>query len=73
MDRYKHVVNVTYSPAVASDDPSFQQESAQGKAAAQVSPSSKKATAYHVMLEGLPLFASYSRRSHRHLKVLLIQ
>ncbi|KAG0569993.1 hypothetical protein M758_6G126000 [Ceratodon purpureus] len=49
--RYKHVVNVSYSPAVDSDAPSFQQESAQGKAAAQVSPSSKKAAAYHDMLE----------------------
>lgn len=51
MDGYKHVVNVTYSPAVDSDAPSFQQESAQGKAAAQISPSSKKAAAYHDMLE----------------------
>lgn len=50
---YTHVVNVTFSPAVSSDAPSFQQESAEGKAAAQVSPSSKKAYAYHDMLEGM--------------------
>lgn len=70
LDGYKHVVNVTYSPAVNSDAPSFQQESAQGKAAAQVSPSSKKAAAYHDMLEGLPLFALCSKHSHWHLNVL---
>jgi hypothetical protein len=70
MDGYKHVVNVTYSPAVDSDAPSFQQESAQGKAAAQISPSSKKAAAYHDMLEGLPLFASCSKYSPWHLKLL---
>ncbi|XP_024381193.1 lipid droplet phospholipase 1 isoform X2 [Physcomitrium patens] len=51
MDGYKHVVNVAYYPAVNSDAPSFQQESAQGKAAAQASPSSKKADAYHDTLE----------------------
>ncbi|XP_024386133.1 putative lipase C4A8.10 [Physcomitrium patens] len=51
MDGYKHVVNVEYCPAVASDAPAFQQESAQGKAAAQVSPDSKKAAAYHNRLE----------------------
>lgn len=55
---------------MSSDAPSFQQESAQGKAAAQVSPSSKKAAAYHDMLEGLLLSASCSKNSHWHLNVL---
>jgi len=56
MHGYKHVVNVAFCPAVDSDAPSFQSESARGKAAAQVSPSSKKAAAYHVRLEGMPVF-----------------
>jgi len=57
MHGYKHVVNVAFCPAVDSDAPSFQQESARGKAAAQVSPSSKKAATYHIRLEGIPVFA----------------
>ena len=55
LDGYKHVVNVVYCPAVDSGTPTFQQETARAKAAAQVSPSSKKAAMYHDMLEGMVL------------------
>lgn len=64
MDGYKHVVNVAYYPAVNSDAPSFQQESAQGKAAAQASPSSKKADAYHDTLEGFVPLSDSSKHYH---------
>lgn len=58
MDGYKHVVNVVYCPAVDSGTPTFQQETARAKAAAQVSPSSKKAAMYHDMLEGMVLLVT---------------
>jgi hypothetical protein len=52
LNGYKHIVNVMYCPAVDSKLPSFEQETARAKAAAQVAPSSKKAASYHDILEG---------------------
>ncbi|KAH9563219.1 hypothetical protein CY35_05G113700 [Sphagnum magellanicum] len=51
LNGYKHIVNVVYCPAVESKLPSFEQETARAKAAAQVAPSSKKAASYHDILE----------------------
>jgi len=56
---YTYVVSDTFSPAVNSDAPCFQKESAEGKAAAQASPSSKKADAYHDKLEGMRFFCLF--------------
>lgn len=72
MHGYKHVVNVEFCPAVLdSDGPSFEPgESARGKAAAQDSPSSTKAAAYHEMLEGIDPLVSTARLNVLFLKVL---
>ncbi|XP_002974474.2 uncharacterized protein LOC9658416 [Selaginella moellendorffii] len=51
LEGYKHVVNVRYCPAIQSDGPSFEDNTAGAKEAAQKQPSSIEAKEYHDILE----------------------